>query len=248
MPWRDIARYEPFRKLLRMNTAWAVAYGGLGAFTVAYLKTEAAMSEGAILFVTGMALLGGLSGLQACSGLPRVVVLHDALTAEEHMALGMTYEAQGARDLAAREYRAAMTDRADYAPALVALGNLAFDSGALDEAEEYYRRALASHPDHPGANNNLAMVYLKRGDRLDEAERLALKASAQGDSFRPYALDTLAHIYTRTGRYQEAQAALAEAEAAVPAANQTLRERLAQSRQGLAPAWGGVEAPIHTSR
>jgi tetratricopeptide (TPR) repeat protein len=164
------------------------------------------------------------------------------------MALGTTYEAQGARDLAAREYRAAMTDRADYAPALVALGNLAFDSGALDEAEEYYRRALASHPDHPGANNNLAMVYLKRGDRLNEAERLALKASAQGDSFRPYALDTLAHIYTRTGRYQEAQAALAEAEAAVPAANQTLRERLAQSRQGLAPAWGGVEAPIHTSR
>lgn len=217
--------------------------------------TRQRLSEGALMRAQGLVslvlpllLLGWLSGLQACSGLPRVVVLHDPLTAEEHMALGTTYEAQGAQDLAAREYRAAMTDRADYAPALVALGNLAFDSGALDEAEEYYRRALASHPDHPGANNNLAMVYLKRGDRLDEAERLALKASAQGDSFRPYALDTLAHIYTRTGRYQEAQAALAEAEAAVPAANQTLRERLAQSRQGLAPAWAGVEAPIHTSR
>jgi MFS family permease len=63
VPWLEIARYEPFRKLLRMNTAWAVAYGGLGAFTVAYLKTEAAMSESAILFVTGMAFLGGLSGL-----------------------------------------------------------------------------------------------------------------------------------------------------------------------------------------
>ena len=204
-------------------------------------------AQGLVSLVLPLLLLGGLSGLQACSGLPRVVVLHDPLTPEEHMALGTTYEAQGARDLAAREYRAAMTDRADYAAALVALGNLAFDSGALDEAEEYYRHALASHPDHPGANNNLAMVYLKR-DRLDQAERLALKASAQDGSFRPYALDTLAHIYTRTGRYQEAQAALAEAEAAVPAANQTLRERLAQSRQGLEPAWGGVEAPTHTSR
>src|SRR5262245_5336503 len=63
VPWLEIAGYEPFRKLLRMNTAWAVAYGGLGAFTVAFLKTEAAMSEGGILFVTGMAFLGGLSGL-----------------------------------------------------------------------------------------------------------------------------------------------------------------------------------------
>jgi len=63
VPWAEIARYEPFRKLLRMNTAWAVAYGGLGAFTVAYLKAEAAMSESGILFVTGMAFLGGLSGL-----------------------------------------------------------------------------------------------------------------------------------------------------------------------------------------
>src|SRR5438477_542388 len=63
VPWLEIARYRPFRKLLRMNTAWAVAYGGLGAFTVAYLKTEAAMSESGILFVTGMAFLGGLCGL-----------------------------------------------------------------------------------------------------------------------------------------------------------------------------------------
>ena len=100
-------------------------------------------AQGLVRLVLPLLLLGWLSGLQACSGLPRVVVLHDALTAEEHMALGTTYEAQGARDLAAREYHAAMTDRTDYAPALVALGNLAFDSGALDEAEEYYRRALA---------------------------------------------------------------------------------------------------------
>ena len=65
VPWREIARYAPFRKLLRMNTAWSVAYGGLAAFTVAYLKTEAGMSESNILFVTGMAFLGGLIGL-AC--------------------------------------------------------------------------------------------------------------------------------------------------------------------------------------
>src|SRR5439155_18439653 len=64
VPWLEIARYEPFRKLLRMNTAWSVAYGGLTAFTVAYLKAEAGMSEGSILFVTGVAFLGGLAGLR----------------------------------------------------------------------------------------------------------------------------------------------------------------------------------------
>jgi MFS family permease len=63
VPWLEIARYQPFRKLLRMNIAWSAAYGGLTAFTVAYLKTEAGMSEGAILFVTGVAFLGGLAGL-----------------------------------------------------------------------------------------------------------------------------------------------------------------------------------------
>jgi len=63
VPWGEIARYEPFRKLLRMCVAWAIAYGGLGAFTVAYLKTEAGMGDGSILLVTGLAFLGGLAGL-----------------------------------------------------------------------------------------------------------------------------------------------------------------------------------------
>jgi MFS family permease len=63
VPWRAIASYEPFRKLLRLIMAWSVAYGGLGAFTVAYLKTEAGMGDGSILLVTGLSFLGGLAGL-----------------------------------------------------------------------------------------------------------------------------------------------------------------------------------------
>src|SRR2546427_11322120 len=62
VPWLEIVRYEPVRKLLRMNTAWAVAYGGLGAFTGAYLKTEAAMSAIGILFLTAVAFLDGVGG------------------------------------------------------------------------------------------------------------------------------------------------------------------------------------------
>lgn len=63
VPWREIASYPPFRKLLRANFAWSVAYGGLTTFTVAYLKTAAAMTADKILYVTALSYLGGLGGL-----------------------------------------------------------------------------------------------------------------------------------------------------------------------------------------
>ena len=63
VPWGEIARFQPFRKLLAMCVAWSLAYGGLGAFTTAYLKVAAGMSEGMILMVTGLAFVGGLAGL-----------------------------------------------------------------------------------------------------------------------------------------------------------------------------------------
>ncbi len=63
VPWLAMLRHPPFRKLLRVVVAWSVAYGGLAAFTVAFLKTETGMAEGKILFVTSVAFLGGLSSL-----------------------------------------------------------------------------------------------------------------------------------------------------------------------------------------
>jgi MFS family permease len=63
VPWREMARYAPFRKLMRMIIAWSVAYGGITAFTVVYLKSEAGMSEEKILLVTSVMFLGGLSSL-----------------------------------------------------------------------------------------------------------------------------------------------------------------------------------------
>ena len=177
-----------------------------------------------------------LGTLQACSGLPRIVVLHDPLTPQEHVALGESYQAQGSRELAVREFQAALRQQRDYAPALIALGNLSFEAGTLPAAEDYYRRALDVAPNHPTANNNLAMVYLSRGDRLEEAERLAKGAQAQEGALRPYVLDTLAQIYVRQGRYQEAQTTLEEAERVAPRENTHLHERLAQSRRELAAA------------
>jgi MFS family permease len=63
VPWREIAGYEPFRKLLRMVAAWSVAYGGLNTFTIAFLKVEAHMPESEILVLNSISYLGGLSSL-----------------------------------------------------------------------------------------------------------------------------------------------------------------------------------------
>jgi len=63
VPWGEMIRFGPFRKLLRMVVAWSMAYGGLTAFTVAFLKTELAMTEGKILLVSSVFFLGGLSSL-----------------------------------------------------------------------------------------------------------------------------------------------------------------------------------------
>ena len=63
VPWGAMIRYAPFRKLLRMVVGWSMAYGGMTAFTVAFLKTEVGMSEGKILWVNSVMFLGGLGSL-----------------------------------------------------------------------------------------------------------------------------------------------------------------------------------------
>ncbi len=198
-----------------------------------------------ILIVFCGAVMG--VGWSACSDLSNVRVLHDPLTPEEHVTLGLTYEMQGHRDLAAREYRTALTQEVGYLPALIGLGNVAFAEGELEESETYYQQALAASPEHPGANNNLAMLYLVRGSNLQEAERLALRALAQKGPLQPYVLDTLAHVYARQGRYKEAVAALEEAEAAAPSQDKILHEHLIKLRNQLVNIHSQAEHPTMDS-
>jgi tetratricopeptide (TPR) repeat protein len=188
------------------------------------------MNERAIGRLAGALAL--CAGLSACAGL-RAARAPDPLTVDEHMRLGASYEDQGLREPAAKEYAAALREREDYLPALMALGNVAFQRGDLIEAEIYYRKVLKVVPDHAGANNNLAMVFLVRGSRLDYAETLAKTALKQAGPFRPYVLDTLANVYMREGRYNHARDALDEAERGCAPDNALLREHLAQSRRQL---------------
>lgn len=172
-------------------------------------------------------------GLQACSGMPHPVVLHDPLTPAEHVTLGTTYEEQGLKDKAALEYQAALRQRHEFVPALIGLGNLSFGRGSLKEAEDYYRRALVTAPDHTSANNNLAVVYLMQGQRIGEAERLARRALEQAGPLRPYVLDTMAKIYMLKGEYVEAREVLEEAVSIAPPDDELLLQQLKQSQHQL---------------
>jgi len=63
VPWLAISSHPPFRRFLFHNIAWSAAYGGVGAFSVAYLKIAAGYPEDRILFLSGLSFLGGMAGL-----------------------------------------------------------------------------------------------------------------------------------------------------------------------------------------
>lgn len=182
-------------------------------------------------------LLTVLGGVEACSSLPRIVILHDPLTPQEHTTLGEAYQAKGDTEGAAREFQEALRRRPEFVPALIGLGNLAFERGDWGDAESWYQRALEAEPGNAGASNNLAMVYTALNKKLDQAERLARIVLEHGGTLRPYALDTLAKIYIRQGRYPEARTSLEMAEALAPPDDSYFREGLIQSRRELAAVY-----------
>lgn len=63
VPWLKMFAYPPFHKLVKMAIGWAFAYGGMTAFTVAFLKTEIGLPERTILLVNSLSFVGGLSSL-----------------------------------------------------------------------------------------------------------------------------------------------------------------------------------------
>lgn len=139
-------------------------------------------------------LLGyGLCAMLLATGcsFPRVIILKDPLTPEEHLSLGVTYEQQGDFDNAIKEYTLAAKKLPG---AFLYLGNVHFQKKEWKKAEDYYRLAIAKQPDNADAHNNLAWLYYTRREKLDEAERLATKAlelnPGKGDVYR----DTLEKI------------------------------------------------------
>jgi tetratricopeptide (TPR) repeat protein len=112
-----------------------------------------------------------LSALSSCA-FPRIAILHDPLTPEEHVNLGVSYEKKGELDAALAQYEAASNT---LPVAYLYMGNVYFQKNDAKQAEKAYKKAIEKVND-ARACNNLAWLYYTRGEHLEEAEELARKA------------------------------------------------------------------------
>jgi tetratricopeptide (TPR) repeat protein len=143
--------------------------------------------------------------------MPKIIVLEDPLSADEHVALGVSYEKKGSLDLAAREYgRALKKDPSSYL-ARFNLGNVRLAEKRYDAARGEYLEALEIRPGDPEAVNNLSWAAILSGDGLADALR-RMEAVLSDESRRsPPLLDTLGVLLGALSRPADAENAFAEA-------------------------------------
>ena len=130
-----------------------------------------------------------------CS-LPKIIIVKDPLTPEEHINLGVAYEKQGDFENAAKEYEAASKNlpRAYYY-----LGNVYFQKKDWGKAEKYYRESIRKDPQNADAYNNLAWLYYTRQENLSRAEELARRAIELNPANDKLYRDTLEKILEAKG-------------------------------------------------
>lgn len=109
--------------------------------------------------------------LASCS-MPRILVLRDPLSPEEHINPGLSYEKNGEHDAALKEYKTAPKK-----PPIgyLYIGNILFQNHNYEGAEKAYKHTIYK-TDDPRAHNNLAWLYYISGMKLAEAETHARRA------------------------------------------------------------------------
>ena len=117
---------------------------------------------------------------------------------------------QGRLDEAIRELKEA--ERLDPLSPIISanVGDLLFSAGRIPEAEDQYRRVLATAPDFPYAHSRLGLTLLKES-RYDEALSEMKKAVDMSGRFGHVGHD-LIYAYRVMGRKADAEQALAELE------------------------------------
>ena len=123
--------------------------------------------------------------------LPRIIVLDDPLSPEEHLNLGVAYERNGEYDNALKEYEKASKK---LPVAYLYIGNIYFSKSEYSEAECFYKKAIAKDAMNADAHNNLAWLYYTRRENLDVAEDMALRAIELDPRKKDIYYDTLQKI------------------------------------------------------
>ena len=144
-------------------------------------------------YISFWVLVAACCSFFAGCSLPRIIVLDDPLSPEEHINLGVAYESKGELDSAIKEYEAA----ARRLPvAYLYLGNVFFQKNDWENAEKYYRISMDKDPGNADTYNNLAWLYYTKRENLGEAEGLILRAMELNPAKRDVYQDTLVKIQT----------------------------------------------------
>lgn len=117
--------------------------------------------------------------LAGCA-MPKIVVIDDPLTAQQHNDLGVAYEEKGDFALAGKEYEKAIKKNRDWVIPYLNLGHLYYRQDKLDQAERALREGLRVKGDHPDLLNNLAWVLMEKG-QYEQATALIDKAITKED-------------------------------------------------------------------
>jgi tetratricopeptide (TPR) repeat protein len=165
-----------------------------------------------IFFFSFLLLLGSTG----CGSVPKIIILKDPLSAEEHRRLGLSYEAQGKWDLALSEYDAALKKGGPSSVIQGYRGNVYLSKKDYLSAKDAYQKSLSENPQNAPVLNNLAFLYLAQKENLKEAERLIRRAIELDPPRKPYYLDTLGAVFLERDEPDLALSMFQEAEGLAP--------------------------------
>jgi tetratricopeptide (TPR) repeat protein len=155
----------------------------------------------------------------SCSHIPKIIVLHDPLTADEHLFLGLNYELKGEFDSAIKEYKKGLKkDKKDHRP-LFYLGNAYYKKREYEKAEKFYIKALDIAQDNSDIRNNISWLYIDTNRFDDALKEIYIALTIKMD---PNYLDTLANIYYKIEKYDAAIKTLQDALAITPSSDTNL--------------------------
>jgi len=125
------------------------------------------------------------------------------LVAEDDVELGVILEKKGKFDVSLKHYYDALAENADSPIALFNVGNVYTQLKLWDDAEGAYRKAIKLKKDFPDCYNNLAYVFLKKGEYA-KAHVFVDKALVIAGKKRLYYLDTKAQIFFEESKFDPA--------------------------------------------
>ncbi len=152
-------------------------------------------------------------------------------TTEIYHYLGIAYMQNRDGQNAIKQFHQALVLNADFPESHFMLGTLYAKNRKFEDAKKHYLRAIALAPEMAAAYHGLAYLFGQQDRNLEEAIKLARKATELFPKSAPYH-NTLSWLCYKVGKYGEAETAVLEAIKLAPD-NPLYQEGLQEIRQCL---------------